>query len=145
MVSPPPVSRRRDQAVDSPCPSAGRRVVVVTGAGGFIGRHVSLALRERGHKVVGLVRPGQGTVSSDLVEDDLSDIDRLASILTAVGTEAICHCAWRGHPRSAGVDYTSQVATDVVTSANLAVASGLAEIKQFVFLSSGGAIDGTTP
>jgi UDP-glucose 4-epimerase len=121
--------------------SSRSHVVLVTGAAGFIGRHVSAALHSRGHRVVGLVRPGHDTQGlAETVLDDLSDLDRLAEVLTTVRPTAVCHCAWSGHPRSAGVDYPGQIVADLVPSTNLAVAAGLAGVQQFVLISSGGAL-----
>jgi UDP-glucose 4-epimerase len=91
--------------------------------------------------VVGVVRPGsQAGDVEGVIEVDLSDVDRLAAALRGAGATVVCHLAWVGHPRSAGMDYESQLVANVVPSANVALAAGLAGLEHVVFLSSGGAL-----
>jgi dihydroflavonol-4-reductase len=79
--------------------------VLVTGATGYTGSHLALRLREQGHKVRALVRPGSrtehlGRAGVDLLEGDLrraADVERAAT-----GVECIYHVAavfrTAGHP-----------------------------------------------
>lgn len=99
--------------------------VAVTGAKGFIGCHISNELISRGHEVVKLVRPS------------LDNKSILARRLERV--EAICHCAWEGHPRQE-VDISRNLSTSML----VAMAADLAEVKHMVFMSSGGGINGNT-
>jgi UDP-glucose 4-epimerase len=116
-------------------------VVAVTGAGGFIGRHLARELRARGHAVVAIVRPGSRVTGVDgVIEHDLRGIETLATALRDAGVGAVCHLAWVGHPRSAGMDYEAQLVGNVVPSANVMLASGLAGVGHVVFVSSGGAV-----
>jgi nucleoside-diphosphate-sugar epimerase len=72
--------------------------VLVTGAGGYIGRHVVTALAERGHRVLAVVRPGSGAeldARAERLEADVLDpnID-----LSAFGTDlpgTVIHLAWQ--------------------------------------------------
>lgn len=115
--------------------------MAITGAGGFIGRHLTRELRDRGDRVIAVVRPGSPVGEADgVIEHDLGDVDVLATQLRAAGVSAVCHLAWVGHPRSAGMDYDTQIVGDVVPSANLGVAAGLAGVAHVVFVSSGGAV-----
>ena len=71
---------------------------LVTGAGGFIGRHVVVALVRGGHRVRALVRPGTDVARlpwSDAAEPVLADLssDELEGAVD--GTEAVVHLAAR--------------------------------------------------
>lgn len=96
---------------------------LVTGATGFIGAHVAAALRDAGHEVRGLVRPGgtPGTALPDGVEPVHGDVrDPDAMRRAASGSDAIFHTAAvyslsrrRAHElRSVNVDGTA-VAIDI--------------------------------
>ena len=121
--------------------AASRRTVAITGAAGFLGRHLSAVLRARGLTVIGIVRPGARTGDVDgRIDHDLADVASLAAALRDAGVEVVCHLAWDGHPRSAGMAYSAQLDRNVVPSANLALASGLAGVTHVLFVSSGGAV-----
>lgn len=100
-------------------------LVAVTGAAGFIGSHVCKELEARGHEVVRLVRPA--------LDNKLSLANQLQ------GVEAICHCAWSGHPRQ-DVDISRNIATSTL----VAMAADLAHVEHMIFMSSGGGIKGNT-
>jgi nucleoside-diphosphate-sugar epimerase len=75
-----------------------RRSVVVTGAAGYIGRHVVSALADDGYDVVAVCRPGN-TAGIDrrarVVETDVLSADlELASIVDD-STAAVIHLAWQ--------------------------------------------------
>ena len=71
--------------------------VLVTGAGGFLGRHVVLALRRAGHDVRALVRPGARLAALgwdtgvEVVRADLRSHPDLAAVVR--GTDAVVHLA----------------------------------------------------
>ena len=70
--------------------------IVITGVTGFVGGAVARALRGREDEVVALVRdPAKaaalGEIGAELVEDDLSDVGRLAEVLE--GADAVIHAA----------------------------------------------------
>lgn len=72
--------------------------VVVTGAGGYIGRHVVTALLDRGARVTAIVRPGGRRsidARADLVALDLLDQDVDLSPLLALAPDALVHLAWQ--------------------------------------------------
>src|SRR5690606_35833803 len=80
-------------------------VYLVTGASGFTGRHLALALSRRGHRVRGLVRDKKrardlATAGIELVEGDLAEPETL--IAAARGCSKVFHIAamYReaGHP-----------------------------------------------
>ncbi|MFE5409112.1 NAD-dependent epimerase/dehydratase family protein [Microbacterium sp. NPDC056569] len=73
--------------------------VVVTGAGGYIGRHVVQELLERGDEVVAIARSGDEWLRTVLPADQI--IERSAFDLTEddwariEGADALIHLAWR--------------------------------------------------
>jgi nucleoside-diphosphate-sugar epimerase len=75
--------------------------IAVTGAGGFVGRHVLHALRSPGADVVAVVRPGS-TLDMDahnveLLPLDLAGVD--ADAFTRIGRpDSLIHLAWGGLP-----------------------------------------------
>jgi GDP-4-dehydro-6-deoxy-D-mannose reductase len=70
--------------------------VLVTGAAGFVGRHLRPALERRGHVVVGLVSPRAGT--SDPLAVDLGDREATARAVTDARPDAVIHLAARARP-----------------------------------------------
>lgn len=99
--------------------------IAITGAKGFIGSHITSNLRRRGHEVVELVRP------------NLDDVNSLATKIE--GVDAVCHCAWMGHPRN-----ESDTQRNIYTSMVVGKASDLARVGHMIFMSSGGGINANT-
>ena len=72
--------------------------VVVTGAAGYIGRHVVTALLERGFAVRAVVRPGRGggvDARATLVEADLFASETDLDAVLGDSTQALIHLAWQ--------------------------------------------------
>ncbi len=70
------------------------RLILVTGAGGFLGRAVCEVLRRRGLPFVGAVRPGgRGIELAEAHACDLAEPASLQSLLDAVRPGAIINCA----------------------------------------------------
>jgi nucleoside-diphosphate-sugar epimerase len=99
-AAPPPAPA--DANVPAPRPaadaksSAKPRRVVITGAAGFVGGRVAIALRERGDEVVALVRDPHRAErlvehGIELIESDLSDDAQLHESLE--GADALVHAA----------------------------------------------------
>jgi nucleoside-diphosphate-sugar epimerase len=96
--------------------------VLVTGAAGFIGRHVTACLVERGHQVTALVFPGKEELlagqwrrtaggerssgrgiptagpAAEIVPLNLDDASGLRALVTRVRPEAVIHLAWYAVP-----------------------------------------------
>ena len=76
----------------------------VTGARGFIGRHVVAQAALAGHEVWALARPGASR-PGDLPPDahllvlDLADGQEVASRVKSLAPEAIIHLAWYARPQ----------------------------------------------
>jgi nucleoside-diphosphate-sugar epimerase len=83
--------------------------VLVTGAGGFIGSHVTKALAQGGHSVCAIVRPEASTERLTdcishihLVRTDLRDAKAVHEILQEVRPECAIHLAWYATPGKYG-------------------------------------------
>lgn len=110
--------------------------ILVTGANGYIGRHLCRRLLADGHAVRGLVRPGADTSSLDGVaglELRTGDVLSGESLRRALdGTEGAVHLAGAV---AAGRD-TTYGRVNVEGAANLAAAASAAGSGRIVFLSS---------
>jgi dTDP-4-dehydrorhamnose reductase len=86
--------------------------VVVTGAGGLLGGAVALALRDRGHLVVGTIRDRPGPPGLTTRRLALEHLDDVAGLLVDVGAEVVVHAAYSVADLERDVvDATSAVAT----------------------------------
>lgn len=104
--------------------------VLVTGAGGFIGSHVTKALAQGGHSVCAIERPEASTerlvdcISQvRLVRADLRDAKAVHELLREVRPECAIHLAWYATP---GKYWTALENLDCV-SMTLSLAQSLAE------------------
>jgi dihydroflavonol-4-reductase len=111
--------------------------VFLTGATGFIGRHVSRALRAAGYEVRALVRdPSIGIEDGDVVAGDLR---RPGDLLPALrGCRYVVHCAalYSFAPR----DRASLRSVNVVGTAGLLEAARIAGVERAVVTSSGATV-----
>lgn len=85
--------------------------VLITGATGFAGRHLSSYCASRGHEVHALVRPGrEGAVVPGVAAHaaDLSDAAEVAAVLRDVAPEGVAHLAGAS---SVGRSFAEPVAT----------------------------------
>jgi nucleoside-diphosphate-sugar epimerase len=115
--------------------------ILVTGAGGFIGRALCPALAARGHHVVaGLRRPEQASPigAESLVLSDIAPGRPWKRALR--GLNIVVHLAQRAHaPRSASI-----LETEPEAAAGLAREAALAGVWRFVYVSSIKAMGETT-
>lgn len=109
--------------------------ILVTGAGGFIGRALCPALAARGHRIVAGLRraPAAGAADDRIEPQVLGDIapgrewqDEVA------GVEVVVHLAQRAHRRASGRD----VAGEPQAAAGLARAAAKAGARRLIYLSS---------
>jgi nucleoside-diphosphate-sugar epimerase len=107
--------------------------VLVTGAGGFLGRAVARRLREAGHAVVALVRQDTTDIGTADIERRTGDIVNFDAMMQAVvGCEAVVHCAACVTPFGRIDDYYD---VNVRGTDNLLAACEIAGIRKFVFTS----------
>jgi nucleoside-diphosphate-sugar epimerase len=122
----------------SRAPDAGRRVVLVTGATGFVGRAVLERLRTEAVIVRGVVRDATRALPDDVqrvVVRDVVDVDRAD---VAQGTDCVVHLAARVHMmRAASADPLREFRrVNVDGTLRLARAAAEAGARRFVFVSS---------
>jgi nucleoside-diphosphate-sugar epimerase len=106
--------------------------VLVTGATGFIGRHVVSAFAARGHQVRALVRPAHGEAVAGATETARSDLRVRAGLEDALrDVDAVVHLA-----ASVAGDADEQFASTVVATENLLAAMDAADVRRLVLASS---------
>ena len=106
--------------------------VLLTGASGFIGRHLTTALLERGHSVVALSRTGAAPHPDvHAVRGDVVSGEGLA--LAATGADAVVHLV--GIIQEAGPSVTFEKVHEQGTANMLAAAKG-AGVGRFVHMSA---------
>ena len=107
--------------------------VLVTGAGGFLGRHVVSCLRERSHAVTAMIRPHSGDPAGldgvRVVTTDLRVPVGLEKMLDGIDTVVHVAAATSG-------DEDSQFAATVVGTENLLTALADSKVKRLVLISS---------
>jgi nucleoside-diphosphate-sugar epimerase len=100
-------------------------IVVVTGAAGYIGRHVVTALIERGHRVRAVVRPeraGDVDQRAEIVEADILAPGFSAAEIVDDTTTAFVHLAWQD-------GFSHNAASHMLSlSAHFALITGVAEL-----------------
>jgi 2-alkyl-3-oxoalkanoate reductase len=113
---------------------AGGRVVLVTGASGFLGRHVAAALRDQGHHVRAMVRFAGLAEDLDGVEEVTATLGDDATIAAAVaGAEVVVHCAARVARGGKRADFFRD---NVTGTTHLLTAARAAGVERFVHVSS---------
>ena len=115
--------------------------VVVTGAGGFVGRVLVPFLAARGASVRGLVRTldGAGAVRREyMAVGDLAELDDRTAALALGGAAAVVHLAARVHrPHTRGNGEAAAMRrANVAATERLAHAAATAGVAHFVFAST---------
>jgi nucleoside-diphosphate-sugar epimerase len=110
--------------------------VLVTGAAGFLGSHVTELLLERGDRPRMMIRPGERLVvprGSD-VEVHLADVaDRAALEIALDGVDLVLHCAARTGPWGPEPEYERTNVRGLETLVRTALAAG---VRRLVHVSS---------
>ena len=109
--------------------------VLVTGAGGFIGRHFITVLRARGHECVAVSRIVD-VVAGSVGVGDFELYDGWQQLMA--GVEVVIHLAARVHVMSQGAEDHDALyqSTNVDLTLRLAKEAAAAGVKRFIFLSS---------
>ncbi len=119
--------------VSRPLPAS----VLVTGASGFLGRHISAALIRQGVAVRGLVRRPDAALAPGVVARFARGLDDREAIESAVsGVEGVIHLAARVHQSRTPDDESAHRAVNLTGTKSLLDASAGANVKSFVFFSS---------
>lgn len=112
--------------------------VVVTGAGGLIGRPLIRALADRGFKVIALDRDvvefSHGNVQSYAAE--LTDIPRAHAILKSSNADAVVHCGAISGPMVSNDNPFWICEANISGTANLLEAARIHEVPRFIYCSS---------
>jgi nucleoside-diphosphate-sugar epimerase len=113
------------------------RTVLVTGATGFLGSHVSAAFAARGVAVRGLVRRPDAPLSADVQPVYARGLDDRQGIAAALrGVEGVIHLAARVHQPASPGDEAAFRAINVEGTRLLLEEALAAGVRDFVFASS---------
>jgi len=123
-----------------------RKTVLVTGGAGFIGSHIVDALVDLGHRVVVLddLSSGRRENVNPAAQLEVLDIrsDEAARLIEDQRPTTIFHLAAQMDVRRSTEDPAFDASINVLGTLNLLGAAVKAEVKQFIFSSTGGAIYG---
>ncbi|MGP0173327.1 UDP-glucose 4-epimerase family protein [Pseudomonas sp. NCHU5208] len=110
--------------------------VVVTGANGFVGRHLVGVLQRRGVDFLALSRTGTSTGYSSLTISSLGDMEAMKAVLN--GYSVVIHVAARAHVMQDSVSdpITEYRRVNTEITLNLAKAAVAAGVRRFIFISS---------
>lgn len=110
-----------------------RPVVLVTGASGFVGRHVAPALARQGWSVRRVVRRSEGVDDEVVVESIGSETNWQTAI---AGVDAVVHLAARVHHKSE--EHAAELYRNVNTlgTLHLARCASTTGVRQFIFVST---------
>lgn len=115
--------------------------ILVTGAGGFLGRHLCKALQEKGHTVVNFSRSNYPDLKEQGIETIQGDIGDSATVETALsGFDGVFHVASK-----VGIwgKYEDYYRTNVIGTQNVIDACQKLGIKKLVYTSSPSVVFGT--
>jgi UDP-glucose 4-epimerase len=120
-----------------------RKTVLVVGAAGFIGRHVTKALAEAGHDVTALdVAPPEESPGVRWIQGSVTDEPLLTGLAKAHAQ--VIYLAGGSLPASANADMAGEVATNLHATVRTAEICARAGVTNFVFASSGGTVYGAS-
>jgi nucleoside-diphosphate-sugar epimerase len=109
--------------------------VAVTGASGFIGRHLVAALEKRGHFARPLLRKADPGLVGAVVIGDLTAPGPLEPCLAQA--DCVVHCTGMAHVElRSDADVARAVQINVEATRAIAHAAASAGVKQFIFISS---------
>lgn len=101
--------------------------VLITGAAGFVGRHLAAHLKDAGHDVIGAGRTAEGPVDFDYVTLDLLDTPAVEKLLGS-GFDWIFHLAAYASVAQSWATPGDTMRNNVVSTANVLQAAGEAAV-----------------
>src|SRR5262245_30931383 len=108
--------------------------IAITGATGYLGRALSAALRERGHAVRALVRPGGATRVAPGTEAREVDVFDVAALTGALGAgDTVVHLIGTPNPNPSKAAEFQRV--DLGSARVCATAAARARVAHFVYVS----------
>jgi len=114
-------------------------MILVTGATGFLGRHVVAALQERGLAVRALVRQKSRALAKAGVEQLIGDVEEPSTLAAAFdGVKSVFHLA--GAVSRAAADASRMMRVHVDGTRNVVAAARAAGTRRLVLASSSGTI-----
>lgn len=113
--------------------------VLITGASGFVGRHLVQRCLTDGWQVAALVRPSNGMGRPGLKSYVIGGVEQLGDVSNALlGQDVVVHCAARVHVMKDKSDdpLVAFRAVNVRGTLDLARQAAAAGVKRFIYLSS---------
>jgi len=111
--------------------------VLVTGAGGFVGRHVLNELKAHGHQPVAGILKSESLSDTETIALDICDADQVRKAVQSQNWDGVIHLAAISHVGTAEKSPGKLVDVNVTGTGNLLHALSLAEKKpRFIFVSS---------
>ena len=111
--------------------------VLITGAEGFVGRHLTAALLSSGASVTQLVRPGSATAiqNKSSIEIDLTDRKRVAAAFSSRNPDFVVHLAATKARGNIGCDFIDNYDANASMAINVIHACfDLSSFKKLIFI-----------
>lgn len=112
------------------------RVSVVTGGGGFVGRHLVSALAARGDRVINVDLRAPDDLPGELVRADITDPAAMREVIA--GADVVFHNASAVHTKQSHVDLVRRVNVD--GTRNVIDACRATGVSRLVYVSSGSVV-----